>query len=93
MRNCNIRCNRTKTFDILVTVCNSVSNFNKLCDFVTDYVGFIKKIMKLMLHKYSTIKKIEVELKQLEEPVNLPARPCKYNINFLILFKFLYNYI
>lgn len=44
-------------------------------EFPRDYVGFIKKIMKLMLHKYSTIKKIEVELKQLEEPVNLPARP------------------
>lgn len=34
-------------------------------------------MMKLMLHKYPNIKKIEVELKQLEEPVNLPARPCK----------------
>lgn len=44
-------------------------------EFPRDYVGFIKKIMKLMLHKYSTIKKIEVELKQLEEPVNLPTRP------------------
>ncbi|CAL7935032.1 unnamed protein product [Xylocopa violacea] len=44
-------------------------------EFPRDYVGFIKKIMKLMLHKYSTIKKIEVELKQLEEPITLPARP------------------
>ncbi|XP_076162734.1 uncharacterized protein LOC143144322 isoform X2 [Ptiloglossa arizonensis] len=44
-------------------------------EFPRDYVGFIKKIMKLMLHKYSSIKKIEVELKQLEEPINLPARP------------------
>ncbi|XP_043604550.1 uncharacterized protein LOC122577332 isoform X3 [Bombus pyrosoma] len=44
-------------------------------EFPRDYVGFIKKIMKLMLHKYSTIKKIEVELKQLEEPVSLPTRP------------------
>ncbi|XP_061942651.1 uncharacterized protein LOC108000254 isoform X3 [Apis cerana] len=44
-------------------------------EFPRDYVGFIKKIMKLMLHKYSTIKKIEVELKQLEEPINLPTRP------------------
>ncbi|XP_006620600.1 uncharacterized protein LOC102674931 isoform X2 [Apis dorsata] len=42
-------------------------------EFPRDYVGFIKKIMKLMLHKYSTIKKIEVELKQLEEPINLPT--------------------
>ncbi|XP_076647534.1 uncharacterized protein LOC143356049 isoform X3 [Halictus rubicundus] len=44
-------------------------------EFPRDYVGFITKIMKLMLHKYPSIKKIEVELKQLEEPVNLPARP------------------
>lgn len=44
-------------------------------EFPRDYVGFIKKMMKLMLHKYPNIKKIEVELKQLEEPVNLPARP------------------
>ncbi|XP_076296389.1 uncharacterized protein LOC143216814 isoform X3 [Lasioglossum baleicum] len=44
-------------------------------EFPRDYVGFITKIMKLMLHKYPSVKKIEVELKQLEEPVNLPARP------------------
>lgn len=42
-----------------------------------DYVGFIKKIIKLMQHKYTSIKKLEVELKQLEEPVSLPTRPCK----------------
>lgn len=40
-----------------------------------------------MLHKYSTIKKIEVELKQLEEPINLPTRSCKYNIFIFILLK------
>ncbi|XP_076223061.1 uncharacterized protein LOC116435068 isoform X2 [Nomia melanderi] len=44
-------------------------------EFPRDYVGFITKIMKLMYRKYPSIKKIEVELKQLEEPVNLPARP------------------
>ncbi|XP_029043011.1 uncharacterized protein LOC114876098 isoform X7 [Osmia bicornis bicornis] len=44
-------------------------------EFPRDYVGFIKKIMKLMLHKYPTIKKIEVELRQLEEPITLPTRP------------------
>lgn len=66
---------------------HNIYNFNKLHGFVTDYVGFIKKIMKLMLHKYSTIKKIEVELKQLEEPINLPTRPCKYNIFIFILLK------
>ncbi|XP_043260756.1 uncharacterized protein LOC122402215 [Colletes gigas] len=44
-------------------------------EFPRDYVGFIKKLMKLMLHKYPSIKKIEVELKQLEEPITLPARP------------------
>jgi len=46
--------------------------------FYTDYVGFIKKIMKLMQHKYPSIKKLEVELRQLEEPITLPSRPCKY---------------
>jgi len=45
--------------------------------FFTDYVGFIKKIMKLMQHKYPSIKKLEVELRQLEEPITLPTRPCK----------------
>ncbi|CAK9798675.1 hypothetical protein ANTPLA_LOCUS1725 [Anthophora plagiata] len=55
-------------------------------EFPRDYVGFMKKIMKLMLHKYSTIKKIEVELKQLEEPVNLPARPSDTgHIQFTVL--------
>ncbi|XP_046605740.1 uncharacterized protein LOC124298138 isoform X1 [Neodiprion virginianus] len=44
-------------------------------EFPRDYVGFIKKIMKLMQHKYTTIKKLEIELKQLQEPVELPARP------------------
>ncbi|XP_044584110.1 uncharacterized protein LOC123264717 isoform X4 [Cotesia glomerata] len=44
-------------------------------EFPRDYVGFIKKIMKLMQHKYSSIKKLEVELKQLEEPITLPTRP------------------
>ncbi|XP_033225188.1 uncharacterized protein LOC117178070 [Belonocnema kinseyi] len=44
-------------------------------EFPRDYVGFIKKIMKLMQHKYPTIKKLEVELKQLEDPIDLPTRP------------------
>ncbi|XP_034942637.1 uncharacterized protein [Chelonus insularis] len=44
-------------------------------EFPRDYVGFIKKIMKLMQHKYVGIKKLEVELKQLEEPITLPSRP------------------
>ncbi|KAL2734011.1 uncharacterized protein V1478_003709 [Vespula squamosa] len=44
-------------------------------EFPRDYVGFIKKIIKLMQHKYSNIKKLEVELKQLEEPISLPTRP------------------
>ncbi|XP_015589440.1 uncharacterized protein LOC107265026 isoform X1 [Cephus cinctus] len=44
-------------------------------EFPRDYVGFIKKIMKLMQHKYTTIQKLEVELRQLDEPINLPTRP------------------
>ncbi|GBP39434.1 hypothetical protein EVAR_23784_1 [Eumeta japonica] len=33
-------------------------------DFPKDYVGFIKKIMKLMQHKYQELKILEVELRQ-----------------------------
>ncbi|XP_017785685.1 PREDICTED: uncharacterized protein LOC108568854 isoform X2 [Nicrophorus vespilloides] len=36
-------------------------------EFPRDYVGFIKKIIKLMQNEYKTIRKLEVELKQLEE--------------------------
>ncbi|XP_065566676.1 uncharacterized protein LOC136031218 isoform X4 [Artemia franciscana] len=35
-------------------------------DFPRDYVGFIKKIMKLMQTKYPQIQKVEVELRHLE---------------------------
>nr|XP_018908706.1 PREDICTED: uncharacterized protein LOC109038185 isoform X1 [Bemisia tabaci]XP_018908707.1 PREDICTED: uncharacterized protein LOC109038185 isoform X1 [Bemisia tabaci] len=43
-------------------------------DFPRDYVGFIKKIMKLMQHNYPVIRKIEIELKQLDQS-SVPARP------------------
>ncbi|XKL59919.1 hypothetical protein PGB90_000935 [Kerria lacca] len=44
-------------------------------EFPRDYVGFIKKIMKLMQTEYVTIKKIEIELRQIEEIANMPRRP------------------
>ncbi|XP_060526308.1 uncharacterized protein LOC132701965 isoform X2 [Cylas formicarius] len=44
-------------------------------EFPRDYVGFIKKIMKLMQHDYQEISKLEVELKQLDEPIQVPSRP------------------
>lgn len=44
-------------------------------EFPRDYVGFIKKIMKLMQLRYTSIRKMEVILKQLDEPVALPTRP------------------
>ncbi|XP_058799256.1 uncharacterized protein LOC131668821 isoform X2 [Phymastichus coffea] len=44
-------------------------------EFPRDYVGFIKKIMKLVQHKYPGIERIEIELKQIEEPIELPIRP------------------
>lgn len=40
--------------------------------------------MKLMQHKYPSIKKLEIELRQLEEPITLPTRPCKYIIYLFI---------
>ncbi|XP_029166241.1 uncharacterized protein LOC114937063 isoform X4 [Nylanderia fulva] len=53
-------------------------------EFPRDYVGFIKKIMKLMQHKYPSIKKLEVELRQLEEPVTLPTRPSTGHLLFTL---------
>ncbi|XP_064091192.1 uncharacterized protein LOC135204888 isoform X2 [Macrobrachium nipponense] len=46
-------------------------------EFPRDYVGFIKKIMKMMQHKYQSISKIEIELKQLEESDKPPTRPME----------------
>ncbi|XP_045115385.1 uncharacterized protein LOC123506982 isoform X2 [Portunus trituberculatus] len=46
-------------------------------EFPRDYVGFIKKIMKMMQHKYKMISKVEVELKQLEESDSPPTRPTR----------------
>ncbi|XP_014676779.1 PREDICTED: uncharacterized protein LOC106816671 [Priapulus caudatus] len=42
-------------------------------DFPRDYVGFIKKIMKMMQLRYSEIRKIECEMTQLEELVAPPV--------------------
>ena len=42
-----------------------------------DYVGFIKKIMKLMQHEYPMIAKIEIEMTQEMEMDCLPIRPSK----------------
>lgn len=41
-------------------------------EFPRDYVGFIKKIMKLMQQDYPTLRKIEVELKQLGQSSQPP---------------------
>lgn len=47
--------------------------------FFVDYVGFIKKIMKLMQNGYPLISKVEIELRQLQEEVTPPpTRPCKF---------------
>lgn len=43
----------------------------------SDYVGFIKKIMKLMQHEYTSLQRLEVELTQLAEATP-PPRPRKY---------------
>ncbi|CAL4068913.1 unnamed protein product [Meganyctiphanes norvegica] len=46
-------------------------------DFPRDYVGFIKKVMKMMQHKYPQLSKTEVELKLLQEAVTPPTRPLE----------------
>ena len=42
-----------------------------------DYVGFIKKIMKLMQLSFPMFRKIEVELTQEKEIDSIPDRPSK----------------
>lgn len=42
-----------------------------------DYVGFIKKIMKLMQKGYNEIQALEVELRILEQTSAPPSRPRK----------------
>lgn len=49
-------------------------------EFPRDYVGFIKKIMKLMQRDYFSISKLEIELKQLEEAA-VPNRPLSADEN------------
>ena len=51
--------------------------FTKFTDIILDYVGFIKKIMKLMQRKHSMFLKVEVELTQEMEIDNIPDRPSK----------------
>ncbi|XP_076309764.1 uncharacterized protein LOC143225013 isoform X2 [Tachypleus tridentatus] len=49
--------------------------------FPKDYVGFIKGIMKLMQLKYRNIRKIEVEIRQIEEITEPPTRPISMDEN------------
>ncbi|CAL8117375.1 unnamed protein product [Orchesella dallaii] len=44
-------------------------------EFPRDYVGFITKILKLMQVRYTGMRKIEIELRQLEETDRPPERP------------------
>ena len=60
---------------------------------LTDYVGFIKKVMKLLQTspRYMQIKKVDVDLVQLEESEAVPPSPGKLLISFVrrrvIIFK------
>ena len=56
----------------------------------TDYVGFIKKIMKLMQKDYPMLAIVEVELTQEKEMDELPNRPSKL-IAFLSYFSPLHH--
>ena len=49
-------------------------------DFPRDYVGFIKKVMKLMQLQYPMMAKVEVEMTQEKEMDQLPNRPSKYHV-------------
>lgn len=49
---------------------------------LTDYVGFIKKIMKLLQHGYAEVQSIEIELRILEETSAPPSRPRKWDLSY-----------
>ncbi len=53
-------------------------SFLTLSCFLPDYVGFIKKIMKLMQKEHPMMSKIEVQLTQEKEMESLPNRPSEY---------------
>lgn len=48
---------------------------------LADYVGFIKKIMKLLQHGYAEVQSIEIELRILEETSAPPSRPRKSDLS------------
>uniref|UniRef100_A0A2M4CT26 Winged helix-turn-helix domain-containing protein n=1 Tax=Anopheles darlingi TaxID=43151 RepID=A0A2M4CT26_ANODA len=47
-------------------------------EFPRDYVGFIKKLMKLLQKGYNEVQAIEVELRMLEQTSAPPSRPLSY---------------
>ncbi|KAJ6637543.1 hypothetical protein Bhyg_10274 [Pseudolycoriella hygida] len=47
-------------------------------EFPRDYIGFIKKIMKLMQKGYNEIQGLEIELRILEQTSAPPSRPLSY---------------
>lgn len=49
----------------------------KIIFLCADYVGFIKKIMKLLQKGYNEIQALEVELRILEQTSAPPSRPRK----------------
>ncbi|XP_026482543.1 LOW QUALITY PROTEIN: uncharacterized protein LOC113389747 [Ctenocephalides felis] len=54
-------------------------------EFPRDYVGFIKKIMKLLQHSFKDISAVEVELRQLDDSAPLPARPLSSDDSMLVV--------
>ncbi len=62
----------------LEIVISVMPSFLTLSCFLPDYVGFIKKIMKLMQKEHPMMSKIEVQLTQEKEMESLPNRPSEY---------------
>ena len=75
----NLKNIKTKIFYIFLISLLFKINWRPFIDWFafSDYVGFIKKIMKLMQHEYPMIAKIEIEMTQEMEMDCLPIRPSK----------------
>lgn len=53
--------------------------FSLLSSLKSDYVGFIKKIMKQLQKGYNEIQSVEIELTILEQTSAPPSRPREYS--------------
>ena len=75
-------------------ICNLSYTEHSFILLLADYVGFIKKVMKLLQHGFKGIRKVEVTLTQLEQSqVPPPTRPCEFQTLYFSLYCFFESWL